>query len=116
MVDDEGSIRDMLADCPVLKGHIVETSSSGQEALPLIETKSFDAIIMDIKMPGMEERQLYAHILNSYPETAKKILFITGDTLGEDTQTFLEVTGSRCIVKPFKMEAVYRMLDEVLEQ
>ncbi len=116
VVDDEGSIREMLSIALSMEGYIVETSSSGQEALPLIEAESFDAIIMDMKMPGMEGRQLYAHILNSYPEKAKKILFITGDTLGEDTQAFLEVTGSMCIVKPFKMEAVYRMLDEFLEQ
>ena len=72
VVDDEGSIREMLSIALSMEGYIVETSSSGQEALPLIEAESFDAIIMDMKMPGMEGRQLYAHILNSYPEKAKK--------------------------------------------
>jgi two-component system, NtrC family, sensor kinase len=116
VVDDEASIRDILSDALSMKGHIVETSSSGQEALTLIEKESFDAIIMDIKMPGMEGSQLYAHILGSHPEAVKKILFITGDTLGEDTQTFLRVSGSKYVGKPFRMESLYRTLDEVLEQ
>ncbi len=115
IVDDEEHIRGLLSAVLSANGHIVKTSSSGQEALALIEKESFDAIIMDIKMPGMEGTELYAHIVNNYPGMGKRILFITGDTMNDDTQVFLKLTENKYIAKPFRIEALYTLLDEVLE-
>jgi CheY-like chemotaxis protein len=67
-------------------------------------------------MPGMDGMELYAHIVNDRPEMIKKILFITGDTLSEETQTFLKLTDNKYIAKPFKMETLVRILDEVLAE
>jgi hypothetical protein len=42
------------------------------------------------------------------------MLFITGDVLSDDTQLFLERTGSKYIEKPFRIEKFIRALDDVL--
>jgi PAS domain S-box-containing protein len=116
VVDDEQSVRDLLADVLSQRGHVVKTSSSGGQALTLIGSEGFDAILLDIKMPGMDGRELYAHILSDYPEMVKRIIFITGDTQSEDTQEFLKVFDSSYVAKPFRIEALYATLNRVLER
>ncbi len=116
VIDDEEYLRNLLSRVLCDSGSSVETASSGAEAVKLIEKEKFDAIVTDIKMPGMGGMELYAYIINKHPSIAKRMLFITGDTLSEETQTFLEVTGNKFIAKPFKIDEFLRILNQVLGQ
>lgn len=51
VVDDTKNIRNLLTTCLELNGYTVTTASNGYEALTLLETKSFDIVFLDIKMP-----------------------------------------------------------------
>jgi len=115
IVDDEKYIRDLLKQALSEKGHTVRTASTVDDAILLSERKQFDAIVLDIKMPGMGGKELYAHIKNKSPELADRMLFITGDVLGDDSQVFLKTTAARYLEKPFKIDVFINALNEVLE-
>jgi len=59
LVDDEISIRKMLFDLLERERYYVELASSTEEALEKIKETTFDLIISDIKMPGMDGLSRY---------------------------------------------------------
>ena len=54
IIDDEPVIRDVLAQLLTSEGYEVEISSSGEEALEKFPSQSFDVILLDLLMPGMD--------------------------------------------------------------
>ncbi|HEY8061220.1 MAG TPA: response regulator, partial [Gemmatimonadales bacterium] len=54
VVDDEPSIRDVLAQVLGYEGYEVVTASSGGEALASHRAHPYDLIILDVKMQGMD--------------------------------------------------------------
>jgi DNA-binding NtrC family response regulator len=58
IVDDEPSVRDSLMHWFVLEGYRVETAAEAMEALDRMRDSSFDIVLLDIKMPGMDGIEL----------------------------------------------------------
>ena len=54
IVDDEESVRDSLYNWFIEDGYDVETAENAKTALSRVETRKFDIILADIKMPGMD--------------------------------------------------------------
>ena len=46
----------------------------------------------------------------------RRFVFLTGDTLNPESQTFVEHTGALCINKPFDFDEVHRVIARVLRQ
>jgi DNA-binding NtrC family response regulator len=63
VVDDESSIRKTLKDILEFEKHLVELASNGQEALDYIRDEEFDAVLLDIKMPGMDGLEVLEKIM-----------------------------------------------------
>jgi PAS domain S-box-containing protein len=114
IIDDEKYIRDLLKQVLSERGHWVKTVSTADDAIQLLEKKTFDAVVIDMKMPGMGGIGLYTHFEKRRPELAETVLFITGDVLSDDTRAFLETTSCRYIEKPFKIDAFISALNDVL--
>ncbi|MEM1349466.1 MAG: response regulator, partial [Myxococcota bacterium] len=52
VADDEPTIRELLTDFFVLEGYEVTSVADGKEALDVLGTEHFDAVLLDLKMPG----------------------------------------------------------------
>src|SRR6267142_4064165 len=78
IVDDDLALLQALPDALRLRmaGLTVDTASSGAAALDRIAARDYDAIVTDIKMPGMDGLELLAEIRGRRPDTP--ILIITG--------------------------------------
>ena len=116
VVEDEESLRDFISLVLSDEGYVVETVGRGEDAIELLKEGGYDAIISDMKMPGMSGQNLYAFVQKEYPELADRMLFITGDVLGRETQNFLKVTEAKYIEKPFEIDVLLRGLSEVLAE
>jgi len=104
VVDDEASVRAFVDKILQAQGHTVTMTDNPYQALREMESGSFDAIIIDMRMPGMSGKELYETLLGKNPEVAKRIIFITGDTSDHATQEFLKKEHLRCVSKPFTKE------------
>jgi DNA-binding NtrC family response regulator len=62
IVDDEESVRDSLFNWFIEDGYHVECSESAMTALKMLESESFDIILADIKMPGMDGLEMLRRI------------------------------------------------------
>jgi two-component system NtrC family sensor kinase len=116
VVDDELTIRLLLHDILRLDKHNVALASSGVEAVDLLERERFDIVLTDMKMPGgMDGADLYRSVRQRDPAQARRIIFITGDTVSPDTRTFLQRVPNPVLSKPFKIGPLREAIESVLE-
>lgn len=116
VVEDEASLRNFLFEALTEGGFTVEGVSTGEKAISLLGTKKYDAVVSDIKMPGIGGKELYMYVRKRHPEVTSKIIFITGDVLSKDTQEFLNTTKSRFIEKPFDVDDLVSMINDILSE
>ena len=74
VVDDEKNIRLWLQELLLAEGHTVMTAEDGQTALSLLRQRSFDLILLDLKMPGFDGIQVLKTLRQQSLEVAVIIL------------------------------------------
>ena len=82
IVDDEESVRDSLYNWFIDDGYSVECAENAKMALSILESKDFDIILADIKMPGMDGMEMHRRIkaLNKEPIFIIMTAFASVDT------------------------------------
>ena len=116
VVDDEPSVLALLKQIMTRGGYEVITATNGQEALERIAGRSYDLILSDMRMPGMDGRKLFETVKKQNPALAHRIVFVTGDTVSADTQAFFKDTGNHWLSKPFNIAQVTDIANDVLEK
>jgi signal transduction histidine kinase/ActR/RegA family two-component response regulator len=116
VVDDEEVIVDLLHEVLAAVGHKVETARSGEQALDKILATAYDAVISDLKMPGLDGVRLYEQVCRRKPEMAGRFVFSTGDLGSAVTQEFFKKTGCPFLLKPFDMEAIQSTLSQIFSR
>lgn len=111
-VDDERSVTMLLNRALVAQGHDVDVAHDGAEALRTIFLNEYDAILLDVRMPGLGGPEVFRSIEVLRPDLADRVLFITGDTVSPDTRTFLEQTRVDVLHKPFSLEELRHSMDK----
>lgn len=91
----------------------VVTAVSGGEALDRLAEESFGAILTDVRMPDLDGRGLDEEIVRRWPGRAKRVVFVTGDTLATSLRDFVKSTGRPVIEKPFLPGEVRRVVAEL---
>jgi two-component system NtrC family sensor kinase len=115
VVDDEAEIREALAEILLGERHRVATATSGREALERLSSEHFDVIITDMRMPDLDGRALYQEIERRWPGRARRVVFVTGDTLASALREFVHASGRPVIEKPFLPSEVRRVVAELAD-
>src|SRR4030042_5561661 len=115
IVDDEPSIRSILARILSNKGHQAQTVSNGKAALAMLHEKDYDLLVADIKMSGVSGMDLYQTLKKKNPDMADRTVFITGDTMTEETNEFLASSGRPYLAKPFTPMEFLEIIEKALE-
>ncbi len=114
IVDDEPAIRNILSRIISGKGHQTHTVPDGKAALAELDEKAYDLLIVDLKMFGLSGMKLYETLNKERPDTANKIIFITGDTMTEETNDFLTSSGRPYLAKPFRPDEIIDVVEKEL--
>jgi PAS domain S-box-containing protein len=80
VIDDEPSVRALIRTVLTQEGHVIDDCDNPHEALTEINSKHYDIIFMDVRMPGMSGMELHAQVSAARPDISRRIAFITGDT------------------------------------
>ena len=113
VVDDEIALRNALLRFLARRGIRGEGVSDGAEALRVLQQRSFDVIISDVRMPGMSGREFLERLQRDRPELVARVVFSTGDTFAPDTATLLKESGVPTVTKPFDFAMLERVIREV---
>lgn len=108
IVDDEPLVRDVVAHYLDQKCFMVDQADGGEEAWKKLQSADYDCILLDLKMPGMNGKDLFALISGSPGRMANKVIFISGDSGNPDAKDFVAGTGNTVIQKPFNQEELHR--------
>ena len=82
--------------------HDVVVLTSGLEAIKLIEGGAeFHVILCDMSMPEVTGMDLYARVVETRPELAKRFVFMTGGTFSAKARQFFDGVAAQRIDKPF---------------
>jgi two-component system NtrC family sensor kinase len=115
VLDDEPTIAELLGEMLGLLGYSISLCHSAPDALQLLAQRDFDLIISDFRMPKMNGKEFYHQAVQMKPKLARRILFLTGDVVSEETQAFLQSTGNPHLSKPFQLARIEQIVAQVLQ-
>lgn len=115
VVEDEPTVARLIADVLVDEGMQVDVLLDGREALERAGRESYDLVICDMKMPGLDGRRFYRWLARSGNPLRRRFLFVTGDVLAAQTREFLERNRLPHVAKPFRVEELTEKVRAVLQ-
>jgi CheY-like chemotaxis protein len=74
----------------------------------------FDLLVADLKMSGLSGMDLYQTLRKKRPDMADRTVFITGDTMTEETNEFLASSGRPYLAKPFTPMEFLEIIEHAL--
>jgi CheY-like chemotaxis protein len=114
VIEDEQALGDAVADALKDEGFLVDRASDGQQALSHLAVRVYDVVICDLKMPQLDGMSFFRRVSAERPQLTKRIIFVTGDVAGTETERFLEEAGCRWLPKPFRLKDLVRVAKETL--
>lgn len=114
LVDDDESIRTSLARALGFEGYDVDTASNGHEAIAAIGGDTFDAILLDVMMPGMDGLAV-ARTLRS-ARNATPILMLTARHEVTDRVAGLDAGADDYLPKPFALDELLARVRALLRR
>ena len=113
VVDDNRLIRSVVAIHLRDRGHEVSEASNGAQAIELIHTTAFDAVLMDLQMPVMDGVSATQVLRSEAAYEALPIFAFTGQpqSLGGNRSLFTDV-----LVKPMAPDEIFEIISRSLPE
>src|SRR5579864_6850671 len=112
-VDDEKPLQEfMRTELPRL-GHEVTVCADGRAAMKALEKGTFDAAILDLRMPGMNGIEVLEHLKKVSPDT--EAVMMTGHASMETAVEAMRLGAADYITKPCKLAEIEAVLRKVLD-
>jgi CheY-like chemotaxis protein len=114
ILDDERSIGMLLEKWLRGAGYSPTVASSGAEAIALVRATRFDAVLCDHRMAGMAGTEVFETIMAIRPELERRFVFMSGDILNPELQSFVARRHIGLLAKPFDLATVRQTLEATL--
>jgi two-component system response regulator MprA len=114
IVDDEPAVRSSLSRALQLKGYHIGMAADGSQALALARDARYDAVVLDVMLPGVDGLEVCRRLRNAGNDTP--ILMLTArDAIG-DRVAGLDAGADDYLVKPFALEELLARLRALLRR
>lgn len=111
VVDDEQFVRDLLVKILQRKGHEVRGVADGQAALDALGVESWDLVLSDVVMPGIDGFDLLRRVKSGWPGV--KVIVLTGYARRQSIHDFLLYGADEYLAKPFQVHELLAAVDRV---
>jgi two-component system NtrC family sensor kinase len=112
-VDDEPALRSGMQAFGEMRGFTVVTASDGAAALATVRSTGVDAVVCDLRMPGMDGYAFHEQLGLERPGLAARTIFITGDVVAM-TSSRSSVARQPVLTKPFAFDKIEEALISVM--
>jgi len=114
LVDDEADFLDSLARLLVRRGILVATAGDGAAAIQMAAREDFDAIILDLRMPGMDGLTVLKTLRRSDPLTPMLLLSGEGDVSA--VREAMQEGAVDFFFKPCRVEVLLAAIEDAGEK
>ena len=114
VIDDEQSFRHGLTQLLRRDGYTVDTAANGDLALRQLHAQCYDVVLCDLRMPGLDGVDFYDMLSHQHAYLRKRVLFLTGDTLGAESTAFLAQCGQPWMYKPCNAADIRTAIQQML--
>ena len=112
VVDDEDALRTVLSSELESEGYVVATAADGDDAISVLQGKSFDLVLLDIKMPRVDGFEVLRFIKERYPAT--KVIMLTGFADLKNAIESKKLGAEDFVSKPYDLVDLLTTIERVL--
>ena len=114
VVDDDESVRKVLATILEEEGYAVDTAKNGRETIKKSKVKSYNLALIDIRLTDMEGTKLLTKVKDTSPKMRK--IIITGYPSLQSAIETINRGADAYILKPFEMDKVLEIIRDQLKK
>ena len=114
LVDDEDGFRAALKKRLMKRGFTVFEAEDGRACQSLMGTQGVDAVVLDVKMPGMSGLEVLGWIRDNYPQI--EVILLTGHASAADGVEGIKKGAFDYLTKPVEFEHLVRKINQALEK
>jgi DNA-binding NtrC family response regulator len=114
VIDDEESMRDSCRQTLSRDGNSVEAAADGTEGLAMLAERSFDVVVLDLRMPGLSGVEVLKRIRQSDP--AAVVIVITGYATVDSAVEAMKNGAYDFLPKPFTPDTLRAIVKRALEK
>jgi excisionase family DNA binding protein len=114
VVDDEPTIRDLVARALETASYEVDTAADGQAAVRRLDEEVYDLLITDLKMPGMDGLTVIREARRRAGDMP--VVIITGNSTEASAIEAINLGVSGYLTKPFRMPRILAVAARALGQ
>ncbi len=111
LVDDEPDIRFTARFMLEPEGYLLLEASTGEQALELLGETTPDAILLDIRLPGIQGWDVLDHVRRNQPGVP--VVMMSAHSSGDTMQRAMNEGSTAYLLKPFKQAELLRVLQDV---
>ena len=116
IVDDEESIREIVAEDLSRRGMKVHAVESSEAALAYLSTNACEIVLCDFNLPGISGEALFEKLLAKKNGPRPRFVFMTGDLVDPTLVSRFREKGARILQKPFSIAVLATLLAEFLQK
>ena len=104
IIEDDSAVRKAYQKILEKAGFGVTAVPDAVDAFKEIKTTNFDVVVCDVALPGLEGTTFFELLRQRYPQTAHRVVFVTGYGKDANTRKLLEHTGRPFLTKPVDLK------------
>src|SRR4051794_8886574 len=112
IVDDEPGIRKLLGLIFTAEGYEVRLAADAVEAMQICGSESFDVLLSDVRMPGMNGHELVRWVVSRFPKTRTVLMSAFDDIRCEGCG--VAVQPCSLLSKPFKPHDAVALVEQIV--
>jgi two-component system cell cycle sensor histidine kinase/response regulator CckA len=117
VVDDDHDLAVLLGEVLTYENCEVDIAANGMEAMDLLRTGDYEAVLCDLMMPRVDGEALYQEVVRDYPHLTERFLFVTGQPSRKaGFSDFVFRTGNALIEKPFEIQQLRLAIREIFQR
>jgi len=116
MVEDEPAICELCQRVLTGEQLQVDVAANGELAQAMIAKERYVFLLIDIRLPIIDGKELYLWLKDEYPRLTGRVVFTTGSVIGPDTMSFLKESGRPWLPKPFTPDKLRAMVRKTITE
>jgi DNA-binding NtrC family response regulator len=112
VVDDEEALRTVLSSELENEGYAIASAGDGDDAINILRDRTFDLVLLDIKMPRVDGFEVLRFIKDRFPST--KVIMLTGFADLKNAIESKKLGAEDFVSKPYDLVDLLTTIERVL--